>query len=254
MAQAISSEHAWLADIAMLHDLQARVLQQPSAFEARGISTDFEASSETNPDVQSKVEPASGATLEKLLEAETRAAEFYLASFSDDDPSTALLKASLYTSSDTIAKALAAGGSLKVDVTSSLPSVVEPLSADEAMNSLAANQQNLVSGLEAMIGNGAGEEMQQRLQQARKERDATLASIAAPSPKPLGEVDSSRLQDPAQHAQVWLELEKAVADSWAHVVAASATENRADAAKNMSAAYQRASSRGWQLTCWPGWL
>lgn len=96
MAQAISSEHAWLADIAKLHDLQAQVLQQPSAFEARGISTDFEASSETNPDAQSKVEPASGATLEKLLEAETRAAEFYLASFSDDDPSTALLKASLH--------------------------------------------------------------------------------------------------------------------------------------------------------------
>lgn len=237
MAKGLSTEHPWLGDVATMHLEHAQVLSQGYPFGAKPSVGPIEATE---------------ATLAQLAEQEKAAAKKYLDHVISDDSSVSLLYASLHTTASIVASALDNGNELDVNLKGSSPSILSPSDLGDAQAVLLDNQQDLVAGLEAMNGVSHNDSMATRLQQARRERDETLAKVTSPTPGPVT-IEIEGLKDPARHKEIWAGLEKDVADSWALVLAASPSDQRKDAAKSMSGAYSKAVARGWQLTCWPGW-
>lgn len=235
--------------IARLHQQRAAILAQPDPL--GGEQADH-----------TPIEPLPSPTyanvsVDDFKQAETAASQEYAQLLNVEDPSEALLWASLAAASKLISSSDYAPAT-----PTAVPSRLEPGSYSQALDVLFNRQETLIYGLESMIGTQdydhpltAG--MNQRVSEVRLARDETVKMLttaqASASPAPAHFDLPGDLTDASQHQAIWAQLEQAVAEAWARVFVTTEPNNRQAAFDAMCQAYQRSSQLSGQFPSWPGW-
>lgn len=235
--------------IAKFHEQRAIVLAQPDPL--GGEQADH-----------TPIEPLPSPTyatvsVDDFEQAETLASQQYAQLLNVEDPSEALLWASLSAAS----KIISSGGSTPAPPTA-VPSRLEPGSYSQALDVLFNRQEALIYGLESMIGTQEYDhpltaDMINRVSQVSLARDETVkmltAAKASASPAPAHFDLPGDLNDVSQHQAIWAQLEQDVAEAWARVFVTTEPSNRQAAFDAMCQSYQNFSQLSGQFPSWPGW-